>query len=251
MEYLSLRKSDEITVLTLNRPDKKNAFNLPFLKELQMTVEELAADKRVRLLIITGAGENVFSSGVDLSGLVNFKNINEAREFAVQLEDTMMAILRFPKPLIAAMNGHALGGGFGLAASADIRIITEEGKIGFPAVRLGAILPIGCTLRINALIGEGKTRELLLSGRLVDSKEALAMGLVHKVTQKDNLLQEALNYASDILKGSDEALRLTKEMTNQQLLVEITQYTINFQESFAYLAFTDEWQKRIKSFLKK
>lgn len=251
MEYLIIEKKNDIAVLTLNRPNKKNAFNLPFLKELQSAVEKLAADKNTRLLIISGAGENVFSSGVDLSELIKFNSINDAREFAVQLEETMMALLRFPKPLIAAMNGHALGGGFGLAASADIRIMVNEGKIGFPAVRLGAILPIGCTLRINALVGAGNTRELLLSGRLLDSKESLKMGLIHKVSEKENLLQEALNYAAEILKGSDEALRLTKEMTNQQLLVEIAQYTINFQESFAYLAFTDEWQNRIKSFLKK
>jgi len=251
MKYLTLEKQNIITILTLNRPDKKNAFNLPFLKELQDTLKELAVESDNRLLIISGAGENVFSSGVDLGELINFKNISEARAFAVQLEETMMELLRFPKPVIAAMNGHALGGGFGLSASADIRLITKDAKIGFPAVRLGAILPIGCTLRINALIGSGKTKELLLTGRLIDSREALQLGLVNKVVDKENLLLEAMNYAEDILAGSDEALRLTKELTNQQLLVEIAQYTLNFQESFAYLAYTDEWQNRIKKFLKK
>ncbi len=251
MKYLTIVQNNEIAVLTLNRPAKKNAFNQSFLEELQNAVDKLTIDNGIRLLIITGSGENVFSSGVDLNELITFKNINEARLFAVQLERTMAALLRFPKPLIVAMNGHALGGGFGLAASADIRLITKEGKIGFPAVRLGAILPIGCTLRINALIGAGKTRELLLSGRMLNAQEALTMGLVNKVCDKENLLDEAFNYAYNILKGSDEALRLTKEMTNQQLTVETTQYTVNFAESFAYLAFSDDWQNRINSFLKK
>ncbi len=251
MEYLSLKQQNIITTLTLNRPQKRNAFNLTFLKELQDILKELSGDNCNRLLIITGAGENVFSSGVDLNEMIKFNTINEAREFAVQLENTMMELLRFPKPVIAAMNGHALGGGYGLAASADIRIITEEAKIGFPAVRLGAILPIGCTLRINALIGAGKTKELLLTGRLIEAQEALEIGLVNKVVSKEHLLTETMNYANDILSGSDEALRLTKELTNQQLLVEISQYTLNFQESFAYLAYTDEWQNRIKKFLMK
>jgi enoyl-CoA hydratase len=249
--YLTIKYDNEIAFLTLNRPQKKNAFNLNFLKELQESVKALAAQNSVRLLIIDGAGENVFSSGVDLSELIKFRTIQDAREFAVQLENTMMELLRFPKPLIAAMNGHALGGGFGLAASADIRIMAAGGKIGFPAARLGAILPIGCTLRVNALAGAGKTRELLLTGRLIDAPDALAMGLINKAVNREDLLAEALNYAEDILKSSDEALRLTKEMVNQQLMVEIAQYTINFPESFAYLAFTDEWKNRIKSFLEK
>ncbi len=250
MDYLKIEISNTIAVLTLNRPEKRNAFNLPFLIELQEQFEAIAQNKTIRLLILTGAGENVFSSGVDLSELIRFKNIEEARRFAIQLEQTNESLLRFPKPVIAVINGHALGGGFGLASNADIRLLADDAKIGFPAARLGAILPAGCTLRLNALIGAGRSRELLLSGRLVSAGEAQQIGLVNEIEPKEQLMQRALQIAEEVLNASDQALMMTKQLVNQELLVQIQQYALASSENFAYLAFTKDWQNRIRSFLK-
>jgi enoyl-CoA hydratase len=251
MKYLTIEKQNHISLLTLNRPEKHNAFHLDFLTELEETIRSLGRDETVRLLIITGAGEKSFSSGVDLSALVEFESIEQARSFALQLESTMSALLCFPKPVIAAINGYAFGGGFGLASNADVRILAESAKIGFPAVRLGAILPVGCTLRLNALIGSGRSRELLLSGRIVDADEALQTGLVNEVVSKDSLLTRAYEIAKEILKGSDLALEMTKQLTNQELLVQMEQYSLSAAENFAYLAFTEEWKQRIQAFMKK
>jgi len=251
MEYLSVTYGSDIAILTLNRPQKHNAFNMQLLRELEKAFTELAGNNKVRLVIMTGAGDKSFSSGVDLSEMADFQNIEQARTFALQLETTMGVLLRFPKPLIAAINGYAFGGGYGLASSADVRVMVNDGKIGFPAVRLGAILPMGCTLRLNALIGSGRSRELLLSGRIVEAQEALQVGLVNKITSRETLMDEAKNIAAEILKGSDLALEMTKQVTNQELLSQLQQYSVSAAENFAYLAFTDEWQTRMRNFLKK
>lgn len=249
MSFIQIDIENQIAVLTLNRPEKRNAFNYPFLQELQQQFEAIALNPEIRLLILTAAGETVFSSGVDLNELVRFETIEEARRFALQLEQTNEALLKLPKPVIAVINGHALGGGFGLASNADIRLLAEEATIGFPAVRLGAILPAGCTLRLNALIGSGHSRELLLSGRLVHAREAKQLGLVNEVWPAEKLLERAFEIARSVLNASDQALMMTKQLVNQELLVQIQQYALASSENFAYLAFTKEWQERIKAFL--
>ncbi len=251
MNYITIEKKNHTALLTLNRPKKHNAFNLEFLTELEKAVQQLQQDESIRLLIITGAGDKSFSSGVDLASLIQFKTIEEARVFALQLESTMTSLLRFPRPVIAAINGYAFGGGFGLASNADVRLLADSAKIGFPAVRLGAILPVGCTLRLNALIGSGRSRELLLSGRIVESAEAVQMGLVNETLPAEQLLPRAYAIAEEILKGSDLALEMTKQMTNQSLLVQMEKYSISAGENFAYLAFTEDWKNRIRSFIKK
>jgi len=109
---------------------------------------------------------------------------------------------------------------------------------------------VGCTLRLNALIGSGRSRELLLSGRIVESAEAVQMGLVNEALPAEQLLQRAYAIAEEILKGSDLALEMTKQMTNQALLVQMQQYSLSTAENFAYLAFTDDWKTRIRNFMK-
>jgi len=249
MDYLKIRHDGPICLLTLNRPEKHNAFNQGFLAELEQAFNELAQNPANRLLIITGAGQKSFSSGVDLEAVADFPSADEARRFALQLEAANEALLRFPKPVIAAINGYALGGGFGLAASADVRLLTPSAKIGFTAVRLGAVLPIGCTLRLNALIGSGRSRELLLSARLVEAQEALRIGLVSFIAKKGDLLPQAYRLAEEILQGADLALQMTKQMTNQHLLAQLQQYSAAAAENFAFLATTQEWKTRMKNFI--
>ena len=249
MKYITLEHKNTIAILTLNRPEKRNAFNFEFLRELQQAFDNLAQKSTIRILILTGARENVFSSGVDLNELIQFKNVEEARQFAIQLERTNESLLQFPRPVIAAINGHALGGGFGLASNADIRLLAPEAKIGFPAVRLGAILPAGCTLRLNALVGMGRSRELLLSGRIVEADEAKHIGLVNEIVPKNQLMDRAFEIAESMLSGSNQALEMTKQLVNQELLVQIKQYALASSENFAYLAFSREWKERIRTFL--
>jgi len=244
LNYLKLDHEGEISIVTLNRPEKHNAFNLVLLKELETVFRQLRREN-TRLVILTGIGEKSFCSGVDLSEAAAFADHAAARDFALQLEETMSTILQFPKPVIAAMNGHAFGGGYGLASSADIRILREGSKIGFPAVRLGAILPVGCTLRLTHICGAGLARELLLTGRVLTSEEALHYRLVNFVTGAGQILNKARELAAEILKGTDLALEFTKQVVNQPLLKEIQSSKLHAAENFAWLAMTRDWKERM------
>lgn len=240
-----------ICLLTLNRPAKHNSFSKEFLNDLSSTINVLKKDKSIRIMIITGAGEKAFSSGVDLKELQNLSSIEDAREFALLLEGTSEKIFNFPTPIISAINGYALGGGMGYAAATDYRIIAETAQVGFPAIKLGAILPVTCTLYLKELIGMSNSRDLLLTGRMINAHEAKDMGLVNKIVEKDNLLTEAYKVAETIIEGSNEAMFYTKKTLNSMLATDIESQKLYAADNFAYLSQTKEWKKRINNFGKK
>lgn len=244
-------KENGIGILTLYRPEKHNALNKQLLKELSIFLEKEDKNPDLRLLIITGSGEKSFSSGVDLKTLTDFKDIEDTRQFAILLESTSEKILKFSKPTIALINGYALGGGFGYSAACDMRIMLDTAKIGMPAIKLGAILPVTCTLYLNALIGIGKTRDLLLTGRLVDAQESIDLGMVNRVFPKETIWEETFKLANTILEGNDIALFYTKRTINHTLLKEVEAQKLYAADNFAFLSQTKEWKKRIQNFTNK
>ncbi len=251
MSHLLIEKHKERYDLILNRPEKFNALNRPLLDELFAALNDLEKDTQCRLVVLRSGTSKAFCSGVDLDDLLSFKSIEEARSFALMFDETMIRLLKFPKPLIAIINGFAFGGGFALASAADLRIMTEKGKIAFPAGRLGAILPPALTFMLNALVGIGISRDLLMTGRVVKAKEAFRLRLVNRLI-KSTEIENCLNKeVADILKSSGTSLQMTRRITNQQLLVEIEKYNLTGAENFAFLASTEEWQTRIASFFNK
>ncbi len=251
MKYIDYSIENNIGILKFNRPDKYNAFHKDFLLELSMLLEQEDKNPNLRLLLITGAGEKAFSSGVDLKSLLDLKTVEQAREFALLLESTSEKILNFSKPTIALINGIALGGGFGYATAADIRIMAAETKIGYPAVKLGAILPATCTMYLNALVGTAKAKDLLLTGRMIQSDEALSLGLVGYVVSKKDLMSFAMEKAEQILEGGDLALQYTKNTVNYSLKKEIEAAKLYAADNFAFLSQTKDWQDRMKAFSQK
>jgi len=244
-------KPKGIGILTLHRPEKLNAFNNELLKELSMFLTNEDKNPDLRLLIITGSGEKSFSSGVDLNTLLSLKNIEDVRQFALLLEDTSEKLFTFSKPTIALINGYALGGGLGYASACDIRVMIDTAKAGFPAIKLGAILPVTCTLYVNALIGIGKTRDLLLTGKLMEAKKLLEIGMINYVFSKEIIWEETFKIANTILEGNDIALLYTKKTVNHFLLKEIAAQKLYAADNFAYLSQTKEWKRRIHNFSKK
>jgi len=240
-----------IAILSLNRPDVFNSFSVDLLNQWGKTLEELAEDKSVRILIVTGSGEKAFSSGVDLKVLQNFQSIEEAREYALLLEGTSEKLFNFPKPVISAINGYALGGGLGYAASTDYRIASEKAKMGFPAVKLGAILPVTCTLYLTNIIGLTNTRDMLFTGRMLNANEAKDMNLVNQVVSHEKLMEEAIKVAEMMLEGTDMALFYTKKTLNSLLAKDIEVQKIYAADNFAFLSQTEEWKDRIMNFGKK
>jgi enoyl-CoA hydratase/carnithine racemase len=251
VQLLQILKNGSSHHLILDRPEKFNALNRQLLQELLHVLQKLENDPSCRLIVIESSSSEAFSSGVDLEDLAAFKNIEEARDFGLLFDSVMLKLLKCTKPIIAVIDGLAYGGGFALASAADLRIITEKGKISFPAGRLGAVLPPVSTYMLNALVGIGISRDLLLSGRIVMASEAFKLKLVNRLinaADKEKVLQDE---SANILKNSDTAIKMTKRITNQQLIVEIEKYNLTGAENFAYLAATEEWQKRIRDFLRK
>jgi enoyl-CoA hydratase len=252
MKYIQLEKPTEgITILTLSRPESYNSFSPELLYELSEALESLKDDKETRVLIITGAGEKAFSTGVDLKYLQKIECIEDAREFALLLEGTSEKIFNFPKPVISAINGYVMGGGLGFAASTDYRVVSEKAKLGFPAVKLGAILPVTCTLYLKEIIGLNHSRDLLLTGRMIEAEEALEMGLVNKITVHEDVVKESIKVAEQMLQGSDMALFYTKRTLNNILSKEIETQKLYAADNFAFLSQTKEWKERMANFGKK
>lgn len=251
MKNLTLdRYHKYIALITINNPEKQNAFDAEILNELSVKLKTIKKDKSFRIVYIIGTGNKSFSSGVFLKDLIEFKDATEAKNYASLLESTMDELYNLPKPVIALINGYAIGGGFGLAMSSDIRIMTQDAKIGFPAVKIGAILPPGCTYRLISLIGAGHTKELLLTGRYVSSDQALSMGMVHYlVKDRNELFKKADEISKLIIEGSDTALAITKATINEHTNELIYRYNLYSSDNFAYLFTTRGWHDRIHKFL--
>ena len=252
MKYIKIEKTKErIGILKFNRPEVHNSFSRELLHELTAALKELENDKGIGVIILTGEGEKSFSAGVDLTILQNFKDIEEAREYALLLEGTSENLFNCSKPVITAINGYALGGGMGYAVSTDYRIASENAKIGFPAVRLGAILPVTCTLYLSALIGVNHSRDILLTGRMMTAQDAQTIGLVNKVVPHQDLMEEAKKIAKMMLEGTDMALFYTKKTINTIISQDIEAKKIYAADNFAFLSQTKEWKERILNFGKK
>jgi enoyl-CoA hydratase len=251
VKHLKLSKNGACYHIILDRVAKLNALNRQLLQELLQTIENIENDSSCRVVLIESNSAEAFSSGVDLEELAAFKSIEDAREFGLLFDRVMIALLKLSRPIIVYIDGLAFGGGFALASAADLRIITENGKICFPAGRLGAILPPASTFMLNAIVGIGVSRDLLLSGRQVNAAEALQLRLVNRLVKSSEKVKIIRAETDNILKNSDTAIKMTRKITNQQLIVEIEKYNLTGAENFAYLAATEEWQKRITQFFKK
>lgn len=204
-----LEKREKIGYLTLNRPEVFNAINAQLIADFKEALNEVKRDDDIRVLIITGAGK-AFQSGADINEIVNVSPL-EAPYWAHDLLENWQAIEGLGKPVIAAINGYALGGGLELAISCDIRIASENAQMGTPEVRLGIIPGTGGTQRLPRLVGKGKAMELLLTGENIDAWEAYRIGLVNKVVPEGQAVVAAETIANKIIKGAPKAVSLIKD----------------------------------------
>ncbi|MBL8019078.1 MAG: enoyl-CoA hydratase/isomerase family protein [Leptospirales bacterium] len=199
MSLVSVENRGEYSILTLKRPEAKNALNRAFLGELRETVQGIAQDRKQRVLIVTGDG-SAFCAGADIAEMKGL-TAAQAEEFARNGHDTMNAIAGSDLISIAALNGHALGGGLELALSCDLRIASNAAKLGLPEVGLGLLPGFGGTQRLSRLVGRARAVELVCSGELMSAEQALGYGLVQKVTAPEQVLPEAIAMAEKFIKG--------------------------------------------------
>ncbi len=220
-DILVVEKENQIVTLTLNRPKAMNAFSVGLVDKLKIEIDELRFAPDVRVVIITGAGDKAFCAGADLKERAKM-NDSEVKRFIFTLRDLLVSIEDLNKPVIAAVNGFALGGGTELALVCDIRIAAETALMGLTETRLAIIPGGGGTQRLPRLIGKGKAKELIFTGRRVDAEEALEVGLVNRVVPKDILLDACREMAGMILETGPIAIEQAKYAINKGMETDLT-----------------------------
>lgn len=209
MEYknLVIEEKNSIAVVKINRPDKLNALNNETLDELNNCLKHCKESDSIKVVIITGSGEKAFVAGADISE-INKLNPLAAKQFSEKGQEIFNAIENLGKPVIAAVNGYALGGGCELALACHIRIASTNAKFGQPEVNLGIIPGYAGTQRLTRLVGSGMAAELILTGDIIDAAEALRIGLVNKIVPQEELMNKSMELAEKICTKSQIAVNM-------------------------------------------
>ena len=205
-QNILVENDGSVQLITINRPDKLNALNKQTIQEIGDAVRTADASKEVTAIIITGSGEKAFVAGADISEFANFSGV-EGGVLSQQGQNTLFNVVeKCQTPVIAAVNGFALGGGLELAMSCHIRIASDNAKMGLPEVTLGVIPGYGGTQRLAQLAGKGKAMELIMTAAMIDANEAHRIGLVNQVTTQEELLETAKKMAHKISRNSSVAI---------------------------------------------
>ena len=213
---VKLEKKNQIAYVTIDRPKVLNALNMATMQELWAVFGELKEDKQVRVVILTGGGEKAFVAGADINELAK-NNPVEAKAYTHKGQATVDLIENLGKPVIACVNGLALGGGCEIAMACTIRLASENAKLGQPEVKLGIIPGYGGTQRLPRLVGKGIAAQLLLTGDMISAEDALRIGLVNRVVAPGNEREEALAFGRKIAAKSAYAVKIGKTAFYQQL----------------------------------
>jgi enoyl-CoA hydratase len=252
MDYqnIILDVNNGIATLTLNRPDKLNALNTDTLKEIYSAFIDLSNNKDVRGVIVTGSGEKAFAAGADIKEINNL-NLLEGKSFSEFGQKVFSYIEQFPKPVVAAVNGFALGGGCELALSCHIRYASENAKFGQPEVSLGIIPGYGGTQRLSRITGRGRAMELTLTGDIIDVHEAYRIGIVNKVFPLPELLNKANELCIKILSKGEKAVSLAINAINYNDVNELQQ-GLNMEAAlFGICCGTEDFKEGTSAFLEK
>jgi len=243
-----LEKEEGIATITINRVGVRNALNKETWLEIREAIRNVRDDDGVKIVVITGAGDKAFAAGADIRGL---KERTMIETLDGQGTDICTEIENLKKPVIAAINGFALGGGCELAMACDIRVAAENARFGQPEVNLGIIPGAGGTQRLPRLVGKGKAKELIFTGDIIDAKEAEKIGLVNKVVPQDTLMDAVKEMASKIMSKGPLAIRLAKTAINLGTELDLAK-ALEYERFAQSLLFTSEDRKEgITAFLEK
>ncbi len=249
MQYLKVEREEEIVRITISRQDKLNAMNLDVMDEFISLLDILERDSS-RVIIITGDGPKAFSAGADIEYMSNI-GPTEAEKYALRGHEVLNRIEKLEKPVIAAVNGYALGGGCELALSCDIRFASPNAQLGQPEVTLGICPGWGGTQRLLRIVGPARAKDLIFSGRKIMAEEALSMGLINKIFPSESLLYETKAYAKILAKNSSFAIGISKMLVNRGtdanldtgLKLEIYSWAVCFS--------TKDREERMRKFIEK
>jgi enoyl-CoA hydratase len=247
---VEIERRDKIAIVTMSRPEALNAFNTAQIRDVIAAFQELRADRFVRCIILTGAGDRAFAAGADIKEMAE-KSLGEGRAFARLGQALTNTIEGVPQPTIAAVNGFALGGGSEVAISCDIRLASENAVFAQPEVNLGIPPGWGATQRLPRLVGPGLASELIFTGRRVKADEALRIGLVNAVYPRDELLGEAEKLAKAIAANSPRALRESKQLIRLAFNGQVTSGLETEARLFGNAFGTPDQREGMRAFLEK
>jgi enoyl-CoA hydratase len=249
-ENISVDVSDGIAVLTINRPKQLNALNKLTIEEAHTALKNIEVNDAVGVVVLTGAEEKAFVAGADIKEFADF-SIAEGGKLAQEGQELLFDLVEhYPKPVIAAVNGFALGGGLELAMSAHIRIASSNAKMGLPEVSLGVIPGYGGTQRLAQLVGKGKANELIFTAGMISAEDAFRCGLVNAVVEQNELMETARKMASKILRNSPMAIRSAIKAVNAGYTSGVNGYEVEIEE-FAKCFGTEEFKEGTTAFLEK
>lgn len=280
MKYVLLEPMGEIAIIKINRPDALNSMNLDVIWELSKTIDIVGADESIKAVIITGSGERSFCAGADIAYMVNINPV-EAEKYASSAQSVLNKIEKLEKPVIAAVNGFALGGGCELALVCDIRIASSNAKIGQPEVTIGIPPGWGGTQRLLRIVGPSKAKELIFTGKMISAEEAYEIGLINllvKLTHEDTipdevpqddvvkvkerekeiakvlntkLLNQAISLTKEITKNSYNAIKASKLLINKGMDMDIDSGLRMEIYAWALCFAHEDRQKLMSAFLNK
>jgi enoyl-CoA hydratase len=243
-------KSEGIATITLNRPKALNAFSKEVVDEVLLALDDVRRDECVRVVVLTGAGEKAFSAGADIKAMVGM-NALKARELSLMGERLCVALENLEKPVIAAINGFALGGGMEVSMACDIRIASESARMGQTEINIGLIPGWGGTQRLTRLVGKGKTKELVFSGKMIDAKTAEQLGIVNMVVPADKFRETVRQFALDLADKAPLAVKVAKALINKGEDIGLESALALEREGFGVVASTEDLQEGVKAFAEK
>ena len=242
--------SNHIAILTINRPEVLNAMNDEVVADLDTAVQSCIEDEQVGVIILTGAGEKAFVAGADIKKMQSM-GPEAALEFGKAGQQMTLTIENSPKPVIAAVNGFALGGGCEISLACHIRVASETATFGQPEVLLGILPGWGGTQRLPRIVGSGFANEIITTGRMVSAVEAKSMGLVNHVVPPDELMNKCMEIANQILNNGPEAIAQSLDCIRKGIGTNVTDGLAIEVENFSKLFGTDEAQEGLTAFVEK
>jgi enoyl-CoA hydratase len=243
-------KSERVATITLNRPEALNAFSKEVVDEVMQAVEDAKHDDNIGVVVLTGAGEKAFSAGADIKTMIGMNAI-KARELSLMGEKLCLALENLEKPVIAALNGYALGGGLEVAMACDLRIASENARMGQTEINIGLIPGWGGTQRLTRLIGRTKAKELVFTGRIIDAKTAEQLGIVNMVVPPDKFKETVRQFALDLAAKAPVAIKVAKALINKGADISLDSALALEREGFAVVASTEDLQEGVRAFTEK
>jgi enoyl-CoA hydratase len=243
-------KSEGIATITINRPTALNALNEQALQEISARLDEAEGDETIKVITITGAGDKSFCVGLDLKSVKGISAV-EGMTLSIVGQELTKKIEELKKPVIAAINGYALGGGLELAMSCDIRLASENAKLGQPELNVGLIPGWGGTQRLPRLVGRGIAKELILMARMIDAKTAKQLGLLSVVVPPEKLKSAVMEIAAEIMTKPPVGIQLAKQLINSSIETDLAKGLIQEAQAFGVLASTEDFDEGVAAFIEK